>query len=461
MKKILIIACLAAITLLSITIPARADVAPPEPAPGGGIMTTAGTKVQMVSENVLMVVRQKAASNEWYVDVTAEFLMKNQGVTDEELEVRFPMLDITEPWREFVVNHFSAYTNGIKKQTAEKIQSYANGMEMNWSVFDVEFPKGKFVNIKVTYQTDLRVYTDPYLNFKYNQNYSKIRYILGTGAGWYKDIGSATFAIRLPYPANSSNVKYWYIPEKYSQDPVFVKNEFRFEFTNIEPDPKDEISITIVDPPLWINALDLETETGNNPNDIDSIIELSNLYRKIGNEKICVRFPNAAALAEMTIQQALVSHFQDTRLHAQLAALYAWQLNCGGYYANENTLPNLQAEIEKIHELDPGFEFPAEVQNDLDFTMSNIATETAVALVTDTPTPTVLPFLTHVSSSGGQIPVSTKPIPTTIPTQTKTVNPQVTEKEAPLPIPGLILGGFLLAGGFVLGMVVQRGRKKK
>src|SRR5688500_14477916 len=123
MKRITIIA---AVILLSIGIvqSAHADAAPPATAPGTGIEGQYPTNVQMVSEDVLITIKDDHA------EVVATFDLRNQGTVPEAFDVRFP---IGVPDHYFGVSrltHFAARVDGELAEAREVTEPCLCGQDV-------------------------------------------------------------------------------------------------------------------------------------------------------------------------------------------------------------------------------------------------------------------------------------------------------------------------------------------
>ena len=93
MKKIVRSLVLLAV-LMAITVhPVRADVAPPENPPSGGILPGGElTQVRMLSETVILSIAQDPADSQGAIaNTVATFTMRNLGQTEERMQARFPL----------------------------------------------------------------------------------------------------------------------------------------------------------------------------------------------------------------------------------------------------------------------------------------------------------------------------------------------------------------------------------
>ena len=153
-----------------------ADIAPPQQAPGGNISPDKPTKVQMLSERVVIeVLRVKGKGREDLpiAQVTASFNMRNAGSADETMTVRFPLTDPGGQGDGFggfpEIQELSITVDG--KPVPYKVVTTPNpeGADkppVKWAAFDVTFPAGKDVDIEVSYLLESTGYM-PYGTFRY------------------------------------------------------------------------------------------------------------------------------------------------------------------------------------------------------------------------------------------------------------------------------------------------------
>lgn len=416
--------------------PALADVAPPYPPPGSGINPSQETKVQMVAENVLMVVKE-TSQDVYTIEVTADFAMKNLGEADEQMQVRFPLENVSglgDGWGQHPeVRNFKASVNKSQVSTKTIQEPYqTDGIPLNWSAFDVNFPTGQDVYIQVSYITDVEDYAAP-----------AIQYILGTGAGWYQSIGTATITLRFPYAVSMANVLWFHEPDKIPENIVIIGKEIRWHWQNYEPASDEIISVSVVHPKDWQSILDLEAKTGINPNDIDSVIELSKKYQVAGSNKGFISTPRLGDLAEIAIEQALALHPNEIRLHSELAEIYYQRYWWSKYLPVNPYTQKLKDEIGVILELDPTNQRALELNTLLEQDLAKA----------QSPTPSVTPTKTVIA-----IMPTLKPSETSFPIATITVTPEVVIENDNIGRQ-VFAGIFILIIGFVAGTIFTKKRE--
>ena len=392
------------ILLLVSNTPAYADIAPPKSPPGSGISPSQETKVQMVAENVLMVVK-KTSSGVYIIEVTADFAMKNLGDTDEQMQVRFPLENVSGlgdgRGEHPEVRNFKAKVNGVQTNTKISEESYlANYIPINWAVFNANFPAGQNVLVQVRYVSDVQDDLSP-----------NIEYILGTGAGWFDSIGNATITLRFPYAVSTANILSFGQSEMLPENVVTIGKEIRWHWKDYEPDPEEIVSVSVVNPAEWQQILDLESQIGANPADINTAINLSQTYQWVGSEKHGFMIsPKIADLAEVAIEQALPLSPMDIRLHTQLAEVYFWRLNYGSPNSPDDpSIKKLQSELTTIFELDPTSERASEIQSVLQNSLAKFITPTPT--ITISPTDVVVTEIVTITADESHPSLISTPTP--------------------------------------------------
>ncbi|MCL6510141.1 MAG: hypothetical protein K6U78_05595 [Anaerolineae bacterium] len=309
----------AAFALLVVLLPlsaARADIAPPEQAPGSAIQPEGETRVRMAAERVVIeVLRVKGQrdANLPIANVTALFTMRNAGDVVERLVVRFPLTDPSgqgDGWggQPEIEQVAVAVDN---RRVPMRIITTPNPYDaarppVKWAAFNVAFPPGRDVQITVEYILQSTGYP-PYGRFKY---------ILETGAGWDGPIGSAEFILKLPYQANEQNV----LLGQSTPGGEFVDGEVRWRFKDIEPQEKDNFYVTVMAPSTWQRILDARRQTEAAPGSAAAWRELAQAYLgaisgKYGPEQGAEFVP----LVEEAYRRAQENDPNSAQLHAELA----------------------------------------------------------------------------------------------------------------------------------------------
>jgi tetratricopeptide (TPR) repeat protein len=143
-----------------------------------------------------------------------------------------------------------------------------------WAEFDVTFPVGKNVAIRVAYDLKGTGYrTDPYTIFSYT---------LETGAGWKDTIGSADIILRLPYPASTQNVLLGYADSPPADGATFQDNEVGWHLEDFEPGQGGqlrELDFDLVTPAVWQTVVIELNNVTKNPNDGEAWGRLAKAYK--------------------------------------------------------------------------------------------------------------------------------------------------------------------------------------
>ncbi|MBI4670336.1 MAG: PD40 domain-containing protein [Chloroflexi bacterium] len=350
-----LLVCLAALILFGAP-RAEADVAPNPEAAASDISPEQGTQVQMASERVVLDIQMRPFQRygETFTgpvaNVTADFTMRNLGSADETMEVRFP--------KSFPTAHgFSPIVAG---NAIESIETFVNGApvanhqetfdDTPWAVWQVNFPAGRDVNLRVQYRT---LGTDFYGSIDFY-------YILQTGAGWRGPIGQGDIVFQFPYPADLDMVesKDTYIRAEYpSTTPPFVAegNQLRWHFENLEPTPKDNVRLLILRPDLWQAILDARAQAQLQPNNAAAQIQLGQQYRKAipikkgwpHDSTIADRFGASADAAFRRAVTLAPNDFAAHLAYARFLTDHTWSLTPEPYYTQA------RREIARALELNP------------------------------------------------------------------------------------------------------------
>lgn len=347
--------CLTAL-LLSAAPRASADVAPSPEAAASDIAPERGTQVQMARERVVLDVQMQSFTRNGhtysvpFAEVTADFTMRNLGSADETMNVRFPKSFPTAVG-------FSPIEHGI---AIENIETFVNGAPVTnhqetfdstpWAVWQVTFPAGRDVNLRVKYRTRG---TDFYGSLDFY-------YILQTGSGWRGPIGQGDIIFQFPFAADLEMVepKETYIRAEYpSSTPPFVAqgNQLRWHFENLEPTPQDNVRLLIVRPDLWQAILDARAQVQRTPNNAAAHIQLGQQYRNAIPIKNW--WPQGATFAERfgayadaAFQRAVALAPNDFAAHLAYARFLtdrAWSRAPEPYYTQA------RGEIARALELNP------------------------------------------------------------------------------------------------------------
>jgi len=153
MKRLGLIVLL--LVLLAFPFGVSADVAPPIFPPGSNPQPgTEVTQVRMAAETVVVDIQKDTTSQSLgRARVTADFSMHNMGTLDESMAVRFPIAgnDGRGEYPEIGNLFIAVDGNQVRyRRTSYPDSSYPNG-EIPWAEFDITFPVGQDVSIRVSY----------------------------------------------------------------------------------------------------------------------------------------------------------------------------------------------------------------------------------------------------------------------------------------------------------------------
>jgi len=234
----------------------------------------------MLAETVLVEVQKDLTLGSLgHAHVTADFTMQNLGNELESMAVRFP------------IAADNGYDNSYPEITNIAIQVNGNGVAFRrsdypagfggaandiipWAEFNVTFPVGKNVAVRVAYDLKGTGFTD--------QPYTSFYYTLETGAGWKDTIGSADIILRLPYQASTQNVLLGYADSPPAAEASFKDNEVRWHLENFEPGRSGQLSnleFDLVTPAVWQTAVTELDNVTKNPKDGEAWGRLGKAYK--------------------------------------------------------------------------------------------------------------------------------------------------------------------------------------
>jgi hypothetical protein len=212
----------------------------------------------MLWEEVLLEIEGKGtplerwdlAANQMQAHVTASFLMRNQGESEEAFDVWFPLGAPDGYSAVTTVSNFRAWVDDEEATITEQERVGEWEAIVPWATWPAIFPPGEDVILRVTYD----VLPDGY------SPYGTFPYILETGAGWLGPIGEGIIIFRLPYEVNRFNTVLnpeayggletgWMIPNP--ADYTVAGTDVVWHFSDLEPTSEDNISLTVLAPLVW------------------------------------------------------------------------------------------------------------------------------------------------------------------------------------------------------------------
>ncbi len=346
MKGLLTLVLLA--ILLAVPSSARADVAPPAQPPGSNLQPGAeSTQVRMLAETVVLDVRPGASDRSLgQAHVTADFTMHNLGSADESMAARFP-IGATNGF--FSVNEISGLQIKVagrpvatRRITGE--DPYNGSAPVPWAEFNVTFPVGQDVPIRVEYNLEATG-EYPFIWFKY---------ILSTGGAWKDSIGSADIVVRLPYDVNTENVlvdtdQVWFGTTK---DGTLAGKTIQWHYANLEPTTENNFEVNLVMPSAWERLLTERENVTRNPRDGEAWGRLGRLCKQMAFSSRGKGFRSASTLdpggAEL-YQLSLQSYEKAVTLLPDDALWHAGYADLLGYHAYFEGMLGTNTDEEVAH----------------------------------------------------------------------------------------------------------------
>jgi len=416
----------------------RADVAPEPEVELGGLQPPQfkETEVAMLYERVeleLGMFYDETALTPIQngVTVNAYFMMQNQGTLDESMHAVFPSQSAPVCHGNYSGDSFTVYdilqesfqviVNGIDIPTFTLEAPYGDCPNYPWLAFDVTFPVGKEVLIKVSYE--MQTWTV--------DTAQNIDYILETGAGWKGNIGRGYVVFKFPYSATTENVL-----SATTKGYQFLYNEIFWSFQDLEPTPQDNIHISIVSPNTWLEIKRLRDQLAKIPESPEAWLRLIDIYRSIGFDQKgdFIRNEHYVGLIESAYQQAIAQNSKNAELLAQYARYRLYALSPRLFLTIENdNATQILSLLNKALALEPNNGTAQQTLSDLmsvapfiTFTPPATIHPTATSLFTVTPSITPSATITPISS---ETPMVVTVVHTKIvnpPTSTKLPEPTVT-----------------------------------
>jgi hypothetical protein len=434
-----------------------ANAAPETPPDGRDINPGEDTTmVQMVKEEVLIDVGMTREvfiffddGDVWegyIVAYNCTYWLVNQGTETENLGVRFPLNTYYE------IGKIDIHSIKVDDQPVSWAEDEIDNDDFyDWAHFDVVFPPGEEVEIKVTYTTLACIYSP-----------CGVSYILETGAGWYGPIEQGRIILRLPYQATAKNVFVdGYDPAEYS----FSDYDVYWDFTNLEPTEEDNWGVGIVSPDLWLDMLTEWNRLEESPNNTSALYRLAEYISTATiwqwGDDFGIASTSLYEEGLEAIKRAVGLNPGDVKSHE----LYLVYLRADD--SMESYLLILE-EVDIILELDPENDIAETYREYALRKLERFQTATAKTIATITPTSTPTPTATLIPSA---TPTQNTPTPTPEPVEesTPTITPTQLEtpeemEETPANSTGISFGLIFISIGIVLlfgGMAVIRTSKRK
>ena len=445
--------------------PARADVAPPESPPGVVISPGSDpTQVRMVSEVVTLEVLP-GSDQPAKARTSADFVMRNLGSADENIQVRFPLSfgeALFSPGVYPNISDFKVQVDGAQVATTTiNTPDATSGSTIPWATFPVKFPVGKDVKISAAYTAQGFGY-DPMLSF---------RYILETGAGWKSTIGSGDIIVRLPYPASQQNVMVDTVSGfgQVAGVPSFSGNEVRWHFENLEPTPNDNFEISMVSPAYWNKVLAARKNTVSSPLDGEAWGQLGKTIKEaIRNGKGFLREDAGGQQlfleADQAYGKAVAILPKDSQWHYGYADLLWSHYEFSVFFKgsqNYSEVSRLATEVKAALQINPDYQEAKDLATSISETLpwAISATDKGIDFLVLTATPTYVPETPTPENTVVPAQSPTSVLPTMPARATAPVRPGST------PVPGVPVAkspfcGSILVLPFLLGLLWLLARRR-
>ncbi len=439
MKRICFIALV--FVLLAFPSSVRADAAPPIEPPGSNLQPGEEiTQVRMAAETVVIEVQRDITPESLgRARITADFTMHNLGSADESMAVRFPISSNDGRGKYPEISNLLIQVNGKQVQSRRAEYPDINPLyqeSVPWADFDVMFPAGQDVSIRVTYDLKGSGYY-PFTAFYY---------ILETGAGWKDTIGSADIILRLPYKAEPQNVVMGMTIGWAETTPggVFQGNEVRWHFENFEPgadQPVKNMEFGLVAPSAWQNVVAARETVAKHPNDGEAWGMLGKAYKEVFPLEGGYR-DDAAGLELFqwsvdAYEKCLALKPNDAQWHAGFAELLAYRAEWGWSPMSPETTRAME-EIRTALELAPNDPVVRGVAEELRNRIYGGIVQNGDSFDFPwlTQTPTLLPSFTPTTVSVDN-PTATTPAPPPAATEVAQAVPTFTNapEATPTPVP--------------------------
>jgi len=436
LTRIIVIFAVCALFCTTFTRAAQADAAPPpDPTVGGaGPYQPLKTKVQMMSETVLIeVIGNTLQVPDEQVRVSASFNMQNQGKSVEKMKVIFPLTRLSEYSEEqalYEVDYASFVVRvdgqivpttiistpsekGYMLEWDSHSASPSSGFlpSVNWAAFEATFP----VHKNILLQVDYNMVASP------GNEFTAIEYILETGAGWYGNILSADIILHLRYPATEE------IIQRANPGYSFSMNEIRWHMEDFEPTRDDNLSVRVFSSEIWYGTLELRSKVKQYPNDADAWYKLGNGYMPLAIRSYSFQTISYSVLSSHFVDLAIEAYQRAITLrpdwgdpHFKMAEIL-WAQN-----AKRDDIRLEDPSIQQIlSELDTAWSYGITNVSEASSLVQNINAHIPGLELKVQPAPTAagMPFSTPTSASGEpQRPLPTpdaaQPLPTSNPIKT-------------------------------------------
>jgi hypothetical protein len=258
--------------------PVNADAAPPPTVPGSDLAAGQSTKVRMAEELVVFDITKLDHGIDYSFPVTAIFTMINDGPSDENMMVRFPMG--CEIYDFSKLSDFEVNTDGVDLPVDYIVGEPVFLPMSPGSILEPRFCQTvKYAEFPVLFKSHEKTI----LNVSYTLQArptgarASFGYYLETGRGWNSVIGKGTIKVIYPFPTTSENIKVsWEATNHFW--PEYKGNEAVWTFTNLEPTSKNNLIFETIFPDYWKHVVDAEKVVTESPNNPESYVQLGDAF---------------------------------------------------------------------------------------------------------------------------------------------------------------------------------------
>lgn len=270
---------------------------------------------------------------------------------------------------------------------------------MNWAGFEVTFPSGRDVLIKVSYAMNT-----------YSESIQNLEYILETGAGWKGPIQKGIIVFRFPY-AIEDNILKGTTPGYRIQH-----NEISWTFENLEPTRESNIAISYVAPKERAIIDNSKQRIQQNKSDVNAWLQLMHTYVNIAH----YHGPNVRSYyfyqkAYETMSKAILLNPYNDDLYASAADL-TWFDCCYYVLTSQKAVLETVQYLDKALQIDSKNELALEILSQVKYALPDFVytlPPTFTPTLTLTPTITLTPTVTETKEP------------------TSTLKPTITSTKAP------------------------------
>jgi hypothetical protein len=316
-------------------------------------------------------------------------------------------------------NTLQATVNGVNVPVStietdhpyKDINQWCADASMEWAAFDVTFPAGKDVLIRINFSL-IESARDVIFSFQYT---------LETGAAWKGPIGTAYIVVRFPYLATPDTIL-----DDTTSGYQILYNEIFWSYRDFEPTHANNMTFAFVSPEQWQSIKNERDRVHQDRTNVDAWLQLAQLYSSVAYiGKADVRDFGYRQKVFNTYAQAITANPDNANLYAAYADFLFYDC-CFYHYADgidEANANRILTLVDKALKLDPSNETALEIIDQMEGAVEGFTYERPVTF-----TPTITPTLTETPT-----PTITATPRLVEPTRTDTEPPTLPPTYTPLP----------------------------